>query len=252
MDEQVEEPENEVEIQRDNEGQVTYPESEMEIKDDTNEDQIVDIGSTVVKEDAIDSHLAKSLQELLAAFNITNDRLAVIDTDITAIRNQVEQLVSVQQQQQFKGPPDGTNPVPTEERRSSRRKSSAKHVPTPYEAPLTIQCPMQLKPTGLFGQSGAYCPTEIYSCHAVAPDVLVVHWRVLDENVLHCIAGFEIYVDDQLRSICFSNKRRTALIGNIDLQKHHHITLQVTSQLDTDGTCKRTAQWAPAFFLYHT
>ncbi|XP_035900757.1 uncharacterized protein LOC118506990 [Anopheles stephensi] len=238
--------ENEAEIQDESVEEVTNP---VLLTDDSNEDQLVEMRTSVVKAGATESQLSESLQELLALFHVTNDRLALIDTDITAIRNQVQQLVAGQQYQQ--GPPEGTNPIQTEERRS-RRKSSVKHAQTPSAAPLA-QCPLQRKPIALCGSGGAYCPTEIYSCHAVAPDVLVIHWRVLDESVLHCITGFEIYVDDRLRSMCYSNKRRTALIGNIDLQKHHHITLHVTSQPDTDGgTCQRAAQWAPAFFLYHT
>uniref|UniRef100_A0A182MKY8 Uncharacterized protein n=1 Tax=Anopheles culicifacies TaxID=139723 RepID=A0A182MKY8_9DIPT len=212
------------------------------ISPESNEVQIVDA--------ARDSELVEPLQQLLVLFQNTNERLEVIDSEITNLRNHVQELVSVHQGQQ-RGPPDGTKTVQIEERRS-RRKSSFKPpaLQTPYEAP-TSKCPMQQKPP-LLGLGGAYCPTEIYSCHPVAPDVLVVHWRVLDENILHCIAGFEIYVDDGLRSICFSNKRRTALIGNVDLQKHHHIALHVTVQPDSSGASKTAAQWAPAFFLYHT
>ncbi|XP_053659944.1 uncharacterized protein LOC128708986 [Anopheles marshallii] len=214
-----------------------------------NEDEIVETNTTALQQSTRDSQFAEPLQELLALFHVTNDRLEVMDSDIATIRNQVQQLVTLQQQQH--GPSDGTKAVRPEERRS-RRIASLKPVTTqtPYETQLT-QCPMQRKPT-LFEQSGSYCPTEIYSCNAVAPDVLVVHWRVLDEHVLHCITGFEIYIDDSLRSICYSNKRRTALIGNIDLQNHHHIALHITIQPDSGGACKTAAQWAPAFFLYHT
>ncbi|XP_050068316.1 uncharacterized protein LOC126556835 [Anopheles maculipalpis] len=247
IEEQTTCPENKTEIQDASEERVNYPENDEQIgvSVEFNEDQIVDKGLSGEKEVVTETQLAETLQELLVLFHVTNDRLAVIDTDIAAIRNQVQQLGAVNQ-----GPFEGCKPIRTEER-YSRRKSSVKHVEIPSEPPKT-QCPMQLKGAALFGHSGAYCPTEIYSCHAVAPDVLIVHWRVMDENVLHCITGFEIYVDDQLRSICFSNKRRTALIGNIDLQKSHHIMLHVTSQLDSDGTCKRTAYWVPALFLYHT
>uniref|UniRef100_A0A182R5S8 Uncharacterized protein n=1 Tax=Anopheles funestus TaxID=62324 RepID=A0A182R5S8_ANOFN len=209
----------------------------------------VHTNSELEQQCTMDSPLEEPLQELLALFHVTNDRLALIDSDITTIRIQIQQLITLQEQQQ--GPPDGTKAMQTEERRS-RRKSSLKPLTnqTPYEAPLT-KCPIQQQ-TLHFGQSGSYCPTEIYSCHPVAPDVLVVHWRVLDESILHCIAGFEIYIDDSLRSVCFSNKRRTALIGNIDLQKHHHIALHVTIQPDSGGASKTAAQWVPAFFLYHT
>ncbi|XP_052890386.1 uncharacterized protein LOC128298657 [Anopheles moucheti] len=245
MQERHTEDDEEIECRRDSK----ISNKDVLISDVNDEVEILETDSTAIQQSSRDSQLAEPLQELVTLFHATNDRLEMMDSDITTIRNQVQQLVSLQQQQQ--GPPDGTKAVRPEERRS-RRKSSFKPVTmqTPYETQLT-QCPMQRKPT-LFAQSDSYCPTEIYSCHAVAPDVLVVHWRVLDENVLHCIAGFEIYIDDSLRSICFSNKRRTALIGNIDLQKHHHIALHVTIQPDLGGASKTAAQWAPAFFLYHT
>ena len=221
------------------------------------------------------SQLAETMQELLELFHATNDRLETIDTDISAIRNEVQQLVAGQQQQQQQPVPEGTHPPTQTERRRSQRKSLAQKLRKSYEAPI-VRCPMQThQPIGPFGQSGSYCPTEIYSCHAVSPDVLVVHWRVLDDDVLHCIAGFEvsdklfgggikvsyallrcfvlqIYVDNELRSVCYSNKRRTTLIGNIDLKKHHQITLNITTRDDSGSACEKAAQWAPAFFLYHT
>uniref|UniRef100_A0A182VXZ2 Uncharacterized protein n=1 Tax=Anopheles minimus TaxID=112268 RepID=A0A182VXZ2_9DIPT len=210
-----------------------------------------DSANEVQKADAAkDSQLTEPLQQLLKLYQTTNDRLEVIDSDITTLRNSVQQLINLQQSQ-HKCSPDGTKTLQSKERRSRRRPS---FKPPTLQAPCkdpTSKCPMQPKPP-LFGLSGAYCPTEIYSCHPVAPDVLIVHWRVLDENILHSIAAFEVYVDDTLRSICFSNKRRTALIGNIDLQTHHHIALNVRIQPDSSGASKTAAQWAPAFFLYHT
>uniref|UniRef100_A0A182I8Y3 Uncharacterized protein n=1 Tax=Anopheles arabiensis TaxID=7173 RepID=A0A182I8Y3_ANOAR len=198
------------------------------------------------------SQLAETMQELLQLFHATNDRLETIDTDISAIRNEVQQLVAGQQQQQQQPVPEGTHPPTQTERRRAQRKSLAQKLRKSYEAPI-VRCPMQTQqPIGPFGQSGSYCPTEIYSCHAVSPDVLVVHWRVLDDDVLHCIAGFEIYVDNELRSVCYSNKRRTTLVGNIDLKKHHQITLNIMPRDDLGSACEKTAQWAPAFFLYHT
>ncbi|XP_035774821.1 uncharacterized protein LOC118457391 [Anopheles albimanus] len=92
-----------------------------------------------------------------------------------------------------------------------------------------------------------YCPVDIYSCHEVAPEVIVIHWTV-DKDLLGCIAGYEIFVDGVLRSVCFSNKRRTALIGDIDLQQQHHIVLHATP----DPLMKEAqVKWEPAFFLYH-
>uniref|UniRef100_A0A182N4I3 Uncharacterized protein n=1 Tax=Anopheles dirus TaxID=7168 RepID=A0A182N4I3_9DIPT len=183
--------------------------------------------------------LAGSLEELLSLFHDTNDRLGMMDADITAIRNQVQQLLAVQQHRDH--PRDDAKTTHGDGKRLSNRR--ARHSQKPKGTPFP-QCPMQQP---VFAQLGKYCPTEIYSCHAVAPDVLVVHWTV-DEDMLHSIGGFEILVDGVLRSVCFSNKRRTALINSIDLQKHHQIALHATP----DSNCKNSVDWAPAFFLYHT
>uniref|UniRef100_A0A182QFQ8 Uncharacterized protein n=1 Tax=Anopheles farauti TaxID=69004 RepID=A0A182QFQ8_9DIPT len=185
--------------------------------------------------------MASSLEELLSLFHDTNDRLGMMDADITAIRNQVQQLIAIQQHRNHPRDDTKTTHGDGEQRRSHQR---VRHSQKSVAKPSLPQCPMQ---KCLLSQLGKYCPTEVYACHAVAPDVLVVHWTV-DEDMLHCIVGFEILVDGVLRSVCFSNKRRTALIDNIDLKKQHQIVLQATP----DSSCRNTVDWAPAFFLYHT
>uniref|UniRef100_A0A182JX53 Uncharacterized protein n=1 Tax=Anopheles christyi TaxID=43041 RepID=A0A182JX53_9DIPT len=214
--------------------------------DKTNEIETDDVSSPALQQ----SSMAEALQELLAQFRVTNERLELIDSDIGAIRNEVQQLISVQQQQQ-QLVPEGTKPSHSKGRRW-QRKSITQTFRKSYNTAIT-QCLIQQQRTA-FGQGvvGSYCPVEIYSCHPVPPDVLVVHWQVLDESVLHCVAGFEIFVDNKLRSVCYSNKRRTTLVGDIDLTKQHQIALHITPRAELGAACAKTTLWAPAFFLYHT
>uniref|UniRef100_A0A182P7C4 Uncharacterized protein n=1 Tax=Anopheles epiroticus TaxID=199890 RepID=A0A182P7C4_9DIPT len=232
--------------------EVTEPApNEEEIRDNAYQIEPVAVDSQPPRMSSEASHLQESIQELLALFNVTNERLKLINSDVDAIRNEVQQLTSAQQQQQQQLVPEGTPIAQTEMRRSTQRKSITKKRQKTYEVPI-VRCPVQQHTLPFGQQNGAYCPTEICSCNPVAPDVLIVHWRVLDDDVLHCVGGFEIYVDNELRSVCYSNKRRTALIQGVDLKKQHQIALRVTSAADQGSACTKTAQWAPAFFLYHT
>ncbi|XP_055644111.1 uncharacterized protein LOC129780155 [Toxorhynchites rutilus septentrionalis] len=90
------------------------------------------------------------------------------------------------------------------------------------------------------------CPVEIYSCHQVGPDQLIIHWKVAPQ-FLDRIDGYEIYVDGELRSSCFSRMRRTALIEGINIAKEHRIAVYS----NPDPSVNERVQWAPGIFFYH-
>ncbi|XP_058119617.1 uncharacterized protein LOC131284798 [Anopheles ziemanni] len=208
----------------------------------------------------MDVPLTESLQELISMFHDANERLAIIDCDVTAIRNQVQHLVSEQlrQLESLQHQPrqaKGGKPIQGDGHRTKRRRSSQKQANRQRKSrssegdkkELTAPIPCcPIKQTFPLPPSKNNCPAEIYSCHGVAPDVLVIHWNV-DKDVIQHIAGYEIYVDGVLRSVCFSNKRRTALIANINLRQQHLLMLHANPV----SRCKNLAKWEPAIFLYH-
>ncbi|XP_058452733.1 uncharacterized protein LOC131431187 [Malaya genurostris] len=91
------------------------------------------------------------------------------------------------------------------------------------------------------------CPVEVYSCHQVGPNQLMMHWEVLP-RVLNLISGYEIYVDGELRIVCYSRTRRTALLANVKVNKEHRIVIYPTP----DPSAGDFAQsWTPGVFIYH-
>uniref|UniRef100_A0A8W7NFY4 Uncharacterized protein n=1 Tax=Anopheles atroparvus TaxID=41427 RepID=A0A8W7NFY4_ANOAO len=208
----------------------------------------VDSSSSICKDRSMAYFsLAESLQELVSMFHDANDRLEVINCDVTSIRSLQLQLLQQQQQEKKLSKTSHGDGHCMKRRSSKKPPHSQRKMSSEVEKDLrncTLCCP--IKQQFLFAPTNQYSPVEVYSCHGVAPDVLVVHWTV-DGDVLDCISGFEIHVDGVLRSVCFSNKRRTALVANINLRQQHELTLHATP----DSHCKDSVRWAPAFFLYH-
>ncbi|XP_052863519.1 uncharacterized protein LOC128270155 [Anopheles cruzii] len=190
----------------------------------------------------------ENLQEIRSIFGEANDHLTIIQSDLSAIKTKINLLI--EEQHEKTKPPAPSADIQHALKRPSNLeiqqlgKRNDKVVPHDKVVPQKV-CLALL--ANHFQSNGLFCPVEIYSCHAVSPEVMVVHWTV-DQDLLSCIVGFEIFVDGVLSSVCFSNRRRTALVGNIDLQKQHHITLHATPD---PLTREAKVEWAPAFFLYH-
>ncbi|XP_058822360.1 uncharacterized protein LOC131683955 isoform X2 [Topomyia yanbarensis] len=92
------------------------------------------------------------------------------------------------------------------------------------------------------------CPVEIYSCHPVGPDQLMMHWEVLPQ-FLYMISGYEIYVNGEQRVVCLSRTRRTALLEDIKLDKIHRIFIYPTADSSAGDFAK---SWTPGIFIYHS
>ncbi|XP_065080205.1 uncharacterized protein LOC135703033 [Ochlerotatus camptorhynchus] len=106
---------------------------------------------------------------------------------------------------------------------------------------LSYQCPL----TDEIGRK-FICPAEIYSCHPVGPNQLMVHWEVAPQ-FLKQISGYKVYVDGEARSVCYSRRRRTALIEDINLRNQHRIAIYCTPE----ASARELVQWAPGIFFYH-
>ncbi|XP_055609170.1 uncharacterized protein LOC129756337 [Uranotaenia lowii] len=95
-------------------------------------------------------------------------------------------------------------------------------------------------------QEKSIVPANIYSCHQVADNQLMIHWNV-EKEYLSDICGYEVYVDGEVRSICYSAKRRTALLENIDCNREHHIALYCNPQ----RSIAEFIRWSPWVCIYH-
>ncbi|XP_062555716.1 uncharacterized protein LOC134220631 [Armigeres subalbatus] len=89
-------------------------------------------------------------------------------------------------------------------------------------------------------------PAEIYSCHAIGPNQMMVHWKVAPQFADQ-IGGFEIYVDGEASSFYYSHRRRTGLLEDIDTRKQHRIVIYCSPE----SWIREAAQWAPGVFFYH-
>ncbi|XP_055543465.1 uncharacterized protein LOC129729012 [Wyeomyia smithii] len=91
------------------------------------------------------------------------------------------------------------------------------------------------------------CPAEIYSCHQVGPDQLIIHWDVADQ-FLDQIVGYKIQLNGELRVVCYSRMRRTALLENVDVNRQHRIAIYPTPKASIGD---HVTPWSPGVFFYH-
>ncbi|XP_053691223.1 uncharacterized protein LOC128739751 [Sabethes cyaneus] len=91
------------------------------------------------------------------------------------------------------------------------------------------------------------CPVEIYSCHQVGPNQLMVHWNVAGQ-FLDQIEGYKIQLNGELAVICYSRRRRTALLENVDVNRQHWIAIYATPKASIGD---HIPPWSPGVFFYH-
>ncbi|XP_050082064.1 uncharacterized protein LOC126569184 [Anopheles aquasalis] len=216
---------------------------EISNNDGTPATSIAEVENGIVelqKADQLSVPITEKLEEIRSLFHDANDRLSIIDNDVSAIKMQVNILLEERRRISV----EGSGSQDDNQREKTRRSIKPRKNNSLPNGSRSTCCQTVAKHTPT---SSHYCPVDIYSCHEVAPEVIVIHWTV-DKDLLSCIGGYQIFVDDVLRSVCFSNKRRTALIGDIDLQQQHHIVLHATPD---PLTKEAQVKWEPAFFLYH-